>query len=387
VGGSGGAVDRLAERARILTAFGAGPAERDELLAYNASPFDPSRLPTPLALPLPAGPAIAFWKQYAAEAARHGTIIALARHLPQLRFPIHEGVSQTETYRAATLRGVDPDMLPEATGLVLRRPESVHLVIHRSVVGPLPVLIAEERADFVALVQALSKRNEPWPVPASQGASTVRGYINWDRVRAYREQWEAADPAAHNGFTWSVELERLRPRRALYQDEFLILSDGPYSGVDAADVGLDAAAWRHVSRAIRLEHEGVHCLTWCLFGVTRNNALDEVLADYVGIVAGAGRFRADWFLRFLGLEAFPTYREGGRLQNYIGAPRLSAGAFRVLQALVHAAALNLERADAARFPTGAGVLERAPFLIALTRLSLEELATASLDELQVTRSG
>jgi hypothetical protein len=380
VGGPHHQADRGDHRARILAAFGAGPSERAELLAYNASPYDHRRLPSSLTLPLPAEPAVATWEQYAAEAARDGAFAALARHLPQLRFPIRAGISQSEAYRAATRRGVSPDALPEATGLVLARPEAVQLVVHTSVAGPVPVLIAPERADFVALVQALGKRNEPWPVPPSQGATTVRGFNNWDRVRAYRQQWEADDPAARNELTWAAELERLVPRHELYQDTFIILSDGPYSGVAAADVGLDDEAWRDLSRAIRLEHECLHYLTLRLFGLIRNNAFDELLADYVGIVAATGRYRADWLLRFLGLEAYPVYRPGGRLQNYRGEPPLSDAAFRVVQALVHAAARNLERADAARFPAGASAADRVFFLAALTGRTLEELAATDLAE-------
>ena len=78
----------------------------------------------------------------------------------------------------------------------------------------------------------------------------------------------------------------------------------------------------------------------------RNNLLDELIADYRGIVASSGCYRADWFLRFLGLESFPHYREGGRLQNYRGQPTLSDGAFKILQALVKAAAENLQHFDA-----------------------------------------
>jgi hypothetical protein len=373
-----GVADRRERRARILAAFGAGPAERDELLSYNAPPFDQQRLPASLTLPLPAGPAAALWEQYAAEAARDGAVAALARHLPQLRFPIREGISQSTAYRAATLYGIAADTLAEATGLVLRRPDAVQLVIRPTLAGPLPVLIAEDRDDFVALVQALSKRNEPWPVPTSQGACTVRGYNNWDRVHAYRQQWEAADPLRHHELTWSAELERLIPRRELYQDVFIILGDGPYSGVDARAVGLDDATWRRLSRRMRREHEATHALTWRLFGVARNNALDEVLGDYVGIAAAAGRYRADWFLRFVGLEAFPRYRPGGRLENYRGVPPLSAPAFRVLQALVHAAAHNLECADTVRFAAKASLAERAPFVVTLTGLTLEELAADTI---------
>ncbi len=368
------------DRRRILAAFGAGPGEREELLAYNANPVAPAPLPAALALPLSAEPSVAAWEEYAAEAARDGAFAALARHLPQLRFPIRAGLSQTEAYRAATLRGVPPDAMPEATGLVLQRPEALQLVIHRSVAGPVPVLVAAARDDFVALVQALGQQNEPLPVPPSQGATTVKGFNNWDRVRAYRRQWEAADPAGHDERAWPAELQRLVPRRGLYQDSFIILGDGPYSGVAAADLGLDDATWLRLSRAIRLEHECTHYLTWRLFGTMRNNAFDELLADYLGVAAAVGHFRADWLLRFVGLEEFPAYREGGRLQNYRGRPPLSDAAFKVLQALVHAAARNLERADAARFPGGASQAERAAFVVALTGLTLEELAVGDLAE-------
>jgi len=66
----------------------------------------------------------------------------------------------------------------------------------------------------------------------------------------------------------------------------------------------------------------------------RNNLLDEVIADYFGITAACGRFRADWLLRFFGLESYPRYRAGGRLEHYRGDPPLSDAAFLVLQRLL-----------------------------------------------------
>ena len=374
-------MDRTEARARIQASFGAGPAETEELLAYDESPFDHACLPTPLTLPLPPEAHVATWERYVAEAAPVGVWETLVRHLPRVRFPIREGISQTEAYRAATLRGVSPDRMAEATGLDLNHPEQLRLIVHRSVAGAIPVLIVGDRADFVALVRALSMRNEPVPVPASMGVCTVKGFNNWDRIREYRRQWEARDPANRGEAAWAAEFQRLIPRTELYQDRFMILSEGPYSDVPAADLGLADEAWRHLSVTIRLEHECTHYLTLRLFGVMRNNALDELLCDYMGISAAAGRFRADWLLRFMGLEAFPTYRAGGRLQNYLGQPPLSDGAFAVLRALVKAAADNLERFDGRRIPVAAGVSERGPALLALTRLSLEDLASDRATEL------
>nr|WP_194085697.1 hypothetical protein [Methylomusa anaerophila] len=105
----------------------------------------------------------------------------------------------------------------------------------------------------------------------------------------------------------------------------------------------------------------------------RNNILDELIADYIGIVA-AGHYEAGWFLRFTGLENYPLYRDGGRLEIYRGNPSLSDEAFRVLQTLVKRAAENLARFDRENRmhlhkPAGQTAL-----LAALTRLTLEELA-------------
>ncbi|HWP28822.1 MAG TPA: hypothetical protein VNM50_04720 [Chloroflexota bacterium] len=369
------AVQRRASRARILAHFGAGPQEIAELLAYNENPFDHGRLPYPIHLPLPPEPHVAAWEGYAAEAAERGVFATLARRLPQLRFPIREGISQTEAYRAVTRRGRSPDEFAEATGLSLQAPDALRLVVHQSATGPIPVLVTGPRADFVTLVQALSKRNEPWPVPLSMGASLVQGFNNWDRIRAYRRRWEAEDPAHRDDAAWAWEFERLVPRRELYEDRFIILSSGPYSNVAAAELGLPEETWQQLSLRIRIEHECVHYFTARMFGVARNNVFDEVLADYLGIVAAAGHYRRDWALRFLGLEAFPVYREGGRLQNYRGDPPLSDAAFVVLQALTRAAIDHLARYDAARFPRATSPAERGPTLLALTRLTLEEMAS------------
>jgi hypothetical protein len=373
-------MDRRQRRVAILTSYGAGEREVEELLAYDENPFDPDRLPADLQLPLPPEPDVAAWRRYAAEAdgplpaEAHGAFVTLQRYLPQLHFPIRAGISQTEAYRAATLRGEPVEGMAEATGLSLERPDELRLIVHDSPAGPVPVLIPAGRTDFVLLVQACTKRNEPEPVPASMGSCTVKGFNNWDRIREYRQAWEARQASGSGEADWDAEFQRLIPHRELYQDRFLILSDGPYSDVPAAELGLEEETWRRTSLSIRMEHECAHYFTLRVFGVMRNNLLDETIADYMGITAAAGRYRADWFLRFMGLESFPEYREGGRLQNYRGQPPLSDGAFKVVQAMVTAAAENLERFDA-RGPRGSDTpRERARVLLALCRLTLEELA-------------
>lgn len=344
-------------------------AEAEELRIYARNVFDAGALPAGLTLPLPDEPFVPFWEERVAEARGRGAFAVLREHLPQLRFPVREGISASPDYQAATRRGVPPDDLPEATGLEIGRPEVVELALHDSPAGRIPLVIVRGRPEFVAFVRALTHRNEPKPVPDSQGAIMIAGYNNWSRVRALRQRWEESG-AERQTATWKEEFARLQPLRELYQDRFILLSDGPYSAIPAADLGLADPEWREISLRIRRDHECAHYLTRRLFGSMRNNLHDELIADFAGMTA-AGRFRATWFLRFLGLEGFPTYRSGGRLDLYRGDPPLTEGAFRALHQMIKNAAEAVERFDADR-PDHPG--ERALALLGLATAGLEALA-------------
>jgi hypothetical protein len=379
-------------RADVLANFGASASEVEELLAYNQNVFNRNRLTHPVTFPLAPEVHVTAWEEYAVAARVVGAFEALLSRLVQFRFPIQEGISQTDAYRAATRKGMSVDGMAEATGLVLTLPEKLQLIIHQSLAGPIPVLIAGNREDFVTLVQALTMRNEPKPVPASMGACIVSGFNNWDRIHSLRQQWSARNSGNCSESSWAAEFQRTIPQKELYQDRFIILSDGPYSDVSARDMGLKEPQWQRLSLTIRLEHECTHYFTRRLFDSMRNNMLDELIADYRGIVAATGYYRADWFLRFLGLESFPNYREGGRLQNYRGQPPLSDGAFKILQALAIAAAENLERFDAEYADKLRDSNIQPLMLMGLAYLTLEELASLeakvriqqTLDELQTT---
>ena len=359
-------VDR---RSEILRAFGADEQSAAELLHYNTNHFE---MPADggRRYPLEDEPFVAAWEAYAAQSASDGVFECLKARLPQLNFPIVEGISQTEEYKAATRRGTPVDQMAGATGLRLRRPEELRLIIHATAAGRIPLLITPERSDFVDLVRALTMRNEPGQVPVSMGACIVAGYNNWDRVASYRAEWTAKN----SGGDWSVEFQRVIPRKELYQDRFILLSREFYSSVRPDAVALGEEEWREKSVIIRREHECTHYFTRRVFGSMRNHWLDEIIADYSGIVAAAGRFRADWLLNFAGLEEYPRYRAGARLENYRGDPPLSDSAFRVLQGIAKAAAESLERFWDLH---GEALQDAAahPFVItALSLFTLEEMA-------------
>jgi hypothetical protein len=244
--------------------------------------------------------------------------------------------------------------------------------------GRIPILVAADRDDFVALVRAFTERNEPANVPDSMGACIVTGLNNWDRIASHRKSWEEAQPGLVTEQAWLEEFGRLRARKELYQDRFIILSRGPYSAVTARDVGLDEQDWLARSLVIRREHELTHYFTYRVFGFMRNHLLDELIADGAGLIQAYGHYRADMALRFLGLESYPEYRQDGRLDVYRGEPPLSEEGFCVLQSLAFRSIDNLEKLlrDRQDLLKDLGGLARLTFTLAT--LTLEEPASSQM---------
>lgn len=330
-----------------------------------------------LALPLADEPCVAAWRGYVEAAAGGPVWPVLYERLPQLRFPIAEGMSGEIAYFAATRRG-DMALAPElGSGLALDNPDGLRLRIHPTAAGQIAVLEPAGRADFETLLRAFVHRSEPVAVPPAMGASIIAGFNNWDRVAGLKQAWLEAgnDPA---GWPGNFRTEVV-PQKALYQDSFILLSDSPYSGVPAHEVGLTEAAWREASRIIRLEHEATHYVTKRLCGSMRNNAFDELIADYCGLVAAFGRFDAGLFRRCMGIG--PAARDPGRLGVYRGTPPLDDAAFALLGDLVSAAAEKLEAAHdsvlgAALSRPPAGLHTRGAVILALCSLSLGDLVAA-----------
>ena len=351
------------DRNDILTSFGATSSEVAELLAYETRILH--QVEDDLNLPLEDEPFVESWETYCGMAGDNGPIAAMRVPIRQLAFPIRQGISQDPDYRAVIRRGDPVASCPLATGLHLDRPDDVRLSLETTAAGRIPVITIADRGDFENILRAATRRNEPVSIPGSIGAMTVSGFNNWDRLHRYRHAWEERNP----GGEWSKEFKRVKDRRDLYQDRFILLSEGPYSGIAASELDLGEDEWLRLSGVIRLHHECTHYFTKRVFDSTGNNVVDEIVADYIGIVHALGHYRVDWFLRFMGLEDYPDFRSDGRLDYYRGNPRLGDGAFRVMQSLVVEAARNLERMAPPNAENEGQVISR------LTRLTLEELAT------------
>jgi hypothetical protein len=369
---------REARRRAILDLLGVGRTVADEIVAADPLPytFDPDA--APVTLPLADEPLAACWSQWAEDAERNGAYETLRRHLIQLRFPVREGMSSDEAYLAATRKGHFHAAEPFAPGLELRTPDALELKMVASICGRVPVVTVGDRADFIALVQALTARNEPEAVPDSMGACLVKGLNNWSRVELYKEAWMKRTGLSAAS-AWADEFKRLIPQRELYQDRLVLLSRSPYSATPASALELDEDDWLAQSVVIRREHELTHYFTYRLFGTMRSHVVDELIADFVGLIRGSGRYRSAWALRFLGLEGYPAYRSGGRLENYRGG--LSDAAFAAVQDLAVRASRNLEMLSIERAVGPDDLHGLAALTLGLAGLSLEELASEHLPTL------
>jgi hypothetical protein len=351
-------------RRALWRELGAEGGVVDELMHYADAPAPTAALPEQW--PLADEPFVAAWERYAREAERDGAADVLRRAFIQTHFPIAAGISGDTAYQAATRRGLTPMRVATAP-MAFVDPEGIRIFLHQTPAGRIPVIACTARGDFEALVRALSARNEPEPIPPAMGACIIAGYINWERFARER----AASGAA---------FAEIAAKKELYLDRFILLSAGDYSAVPAAALGMDDGTWRAMSLTIRLNHEATHYFTRRAFHSMRNNLLDELVADYVGIVAATGRYRVEWFARFMGVEDHPRFRPGGRLERYRGTPALSDDAFDVLQrALIAAAAAvdAIDRESPLALDDPAAAARR---ISELTAMGLERLVEAGISD-------
>ena len=305
----------------------------DELELYFQNKFNAAK--TQISSSFKDKPYIKSWENYCV--ASENAFELLKRCYPQLNFSIEEGINKSQHYNDAVLKGKKGDFLLQ-NNLKLNNPEGIKISVFESIAGKVPVLKVPDSQDFIKFVQALLHKNNPVPVPASMGALLVNGINNWDRLNALKNDWIINNP----GGNWNEEfLKNVLPNPSLFKDKIIILSTKPYSNVSADSLKIPATAWKIYSYSIRLEHECTHLYTLKKYGYASNNLHDELVADYIGITKTIGYYNKDWMLTFMGLEKYPIYRKGARLENYLGNSNLSFENFDRLTIIIKNAIENI----------------------------------------------
>lgn len=153
-------------------------------------------------------------------------------------------------------------------------PESIRMEIYNSFAGKIPVICFPNKNDFETLVaNSVYKGIRPENL-SETGASFAFGKNN----------------------------------------AFIILSAKPYSNVPASEIGIDEKDWAEKSMVIRREHECTHYYTRQVYGISGNCLHDEIMADFFGLYEAFGSYKAEYFLRFMGIVG----GSGGRLKFYTG---------------------------------------------------------------------
>lgn len=175
-------------------------------------------------------------------------------------------------------------------------PDKVRLEIYDSFAGPVPIIYADDPLDFEALVTNIVHKGKRPEDISKTGASFVFGK----------------------------------------KTSFLILSSKPYSNVPAKELGIDENIWPEKSLVLRRSHECTHYFTKQIYGISNNNLHDELMADLIGIYDAFGFYRAEWFLRFMGI----IEGSGKRIDVYTG--NLSEKVRAALKEMIIKAAQDIE---------------------------------------------
>jgi len=239
-------------------------------------------------------------------------IYFLSEKYPQLLLPIRLNERDTPEYKDAVLRGKPVFRKPQFIGSSEDSLSSVD-----TPAGTVDILYLANREDFEHALRALAYRCEPVEIPSSVGANTVRGLINWEKIRTHKLQYISS-----GGKDWQSEFKRFTADRKNYLDSIILLSAGNYSALPAHEVELTENEWREKSLIIRKYHELTHFVCRSLYPDNIEPICDEVIADMIGMLAAFDHYDPKLAKLFLGIDG-DRFRSGGRLAHYVESDSLS----------------------------------------------------------------
>ncbi len=344
-------------RREILKTFGASGENLKTLLEYNQNKFDHSPYRKMIKVPLKDELFVRAWQNYYDESKSKGAFLALKEKIAQFNFPIKEHISKDKNYLKAVRKG--DFKLSDSLNLY-----DIELTLEHTPAGSIPIIIAKKREDFETIIRAIGYKNEPVSLPSSMGAMTFSGYNNWDRIKTLKKEFESKNRLKGKR---DEEFENILDKPQLYKDTFIVLSGNEYSSLSNRAIGLDKSSWIDISIEIRKYHEITHYFTHRFFKNMKNNIIDEIFCDYMGIVGAIDEFKSEWLLKFLGLEG-EDYRKGARLENYV-PKSFSKENFEILCKLTRLAILNIAKFHKQNYKNN-----KYQMLFTLSYFTLEELA-------------
>ena len=232
-------------------------------------------------------------------------IQALARRFPQLYVAPAEGAQ--EAHSLASARGIAP---ADANLDHFACSEEDELRAVETPAGPVDTLFLKERADFETFLQIVGHKCKPVPIARTVGAITYFGLADWAAVAAAHAAYLAA-----GGDDWGAEFSRLAKQKGTFRAQLVVISEGPYSNVEANSTPYTEYEWLRVSREVRLHHECAHVVCRRTMPEDVLPVWDEVTADVVGLLCATGGYDAKLAATFLGVA--PQGFDGGRLSEYL----------------------------------------------------------------------
>lgn len=268
------------------------------------------------AKPLEPDETLQWWRKLVAASEPDEWFTELQQQLPQLLLPQVKGISQSDTYKAAILRGEPIESTQLKSIQPWERPQELELEIAEHPCVAVPVLRTPSWVDFQRLVRALAHRCEPVVLADGVHAQAISGLIHWDLIRQFGPKARA---------------------------KLILLHEAPYGSVPAQQLPWDLsdAEWCRRSGHLRLEHELTHLATKRVLGEMRINLLDELIADFMGMLKAMGCYSAEVFGRCLGVDPIDGPQPNGRWMTYVA--QLDPGEAQQVVALTMQRSIELEQ--------------------------------------------
>jgi hypothetical protein len=250
----------------------------------------------------------------------------LARRYPQLY--VAPAVGAEVDHKLAATRGMAP---AGATLGHFASSTDDELRLVQTPASPIEVIFLKNRADFETFLQIMGHKSQPVAIAPSIGAITYLGLADWGKVAEAQSAYLAA-----GGDDWKSEFVRLAHQPGGFRSDLVVISEGGYSNIPAAQTPYDEREWLRVSREIRLHHECAHVVCRRVMPGDVLAVWDEVTADVVGLLCATGRYDAMLAARFLGVASDGFH--GGRLSEYLSDDQLEhvdVLAAEVFEALEH----------------------------------------------------